>query len=70
MEIFQLDESYQNYIIERNVLNSIDQVKESIIARENKFFEIKTFGATIYLQGILIKIAYLNTKTLFLNKVK
>ena len=47
MEIFQLDESYQNYIIERNVLNSIDQVKESIIARENKFFEIKTFGATM-----------------------
>ena len=44
MEIFQLDESYQNYIIERNVLNSINQVKESIIARENKFLEIKSFG--------------------------
>ena len=34
MEIFQEDEAYQNYLIERNVLNSIDQVEKTIIARE------------------------------------
>jgi hypothetical protein len=41
--MFQEDEAYQNYIIERNVLNSIDQVQETIIAREKKFNDIKYY---------------------------
>ena len=47
MEIFQEDESYQNYIIERDVLNSIDQVQETIIAREKKFNDIKYYAGII-----------------------
>ena len=55
MEMFQEDESYQNYIIERDVLNSIDQVQETIIAREKKFNDIKYY-AGIILIGIPLNI--------------
>ena len=44
MEIFQEDEAYQNYLIERNVLNSIDKVEKTIIAREQKFIDIKYYS--------------------------
>ena len=43
MEIFQEDEVYQNYIIERNVLNSIDQVQETVFSREKKFHFVKYY---------------------------
>ena len=55
MEVFLEDETYQNYIIERNVLNSIDQVEETIISREKKFYSIKYY-AGIFLIGIPLNI--------------
>ena len=41
MEKFLEDDTYENYIIEKNVLNSINQIEEVILARENKFNNIK-----------------------------
>ena len=41
MEKFLEDDTYENYIIEKNVLNSINQIEDVILARENKFNNIK-----------------------------
>ena len=46
MEIFEEDEVYQNYSIEKNVLNSIDQVQETVLSREHKFYSIKYYLGT------------------------
>ena len=40
-ELFQEDKAYQNYIFEKNILNSIDQVQTSIVEREKKLYHIK-----------------------------
>ena len=37
VELFQEDKSYQNYALEKNILNSINQVQNSINKKENKF---------------------------------
>ena len=58
MEMFQEDETYQNYIIERDVLNSINQVEETIIAREKKFNLIKLYGG-VYLMSIPLNLVAL-----------
>ncbi len=47
VELFNSDESYQNYIIERNIQNSIDQVNLTVLSRENKFSKIKYFTGTL-----------------------
>ena len=49
MEIFEEDEVYQNYIIEKNVLNSIVQVQETVLSREQKFYSIKYYLGTFLL---------------------
>ena len=43
VELFDSDESYQNYIIERNIQNSLDQVNLIVLSRENKFINIKYY---------------------------
>ena len=48
IEIFLENEIYQNYIIERNVLDSINQVEETIITREKKYNKIK-YSLGVYL---------------------
>ena len=58
MEMFQEDEAYQNYIIERDVLNSINQVEETIIAREKKFNLIKLYGG-VYLMSLPLNLVAL-----------
>ena len=58
MEMFQEDETYQNYIIERDVLNSINQVEETIIAREKKFNLIKLYGG-VYLMSLPLNLVAL-----------
>ena len=58
MEMFQEDEAYQNYIIERDVLNSINQVEETILAREKKFNDIKYYVG-YFLVGIPLNIVAL-----------
>ena len=55
IEIFQEDEVYQNYIIEKNVLNSIDQVHETIVSRENKYYNIKYYLG-LFLIGVPLNI--------------
>ena len=57
MEFFIEDDAYQNYIIERSVIDSIDQVQETIIGRENKFNKIK------YYTGVLLIWLPLNIAT-------
>ena len=47
VELFDSDESYQNYIIERNIQNSLDQVNLIILSRENKFNDIKFYSALL-----------------------
>ena len=41
--LFEKDESYQNYLIEKNIQNSIDQVNFTVLSRELKFGKIKYF---------------------------
>lgn len=48
VELFEEDKVYQNYLIEKNILNSIDQVENSIFAREKKFYNAKYYiGITL-----------------------
>ena len=55
MELFLADESYQNYLIERNVLHSINQVEKVIIEREIRINNIKMIvGSVICLIPITI----------------
>ena len=49
VELFDSDESYQNYIIERNIQNSLDQVNLIVLSRENKINNIK-----FYIGGVMV----------------
>ena len=42
-DLFDLDESYQNYIIERNIQKSLDQVNFTVLLRARKNNTIKCF---------------------------
>ena len=47
-EQFKEDKSYKDYIFEKNILNSIDQVQNSIVKRDKKFYYVK------YLVGFVL----------------
>ena len=46
-EILHDDEAYQNYIMEKNIQDSIDQVNLTILAREIKYSKIKYYVGTL-----------------------
>ena len=46
-EILHDDEAYQNYIMEKNIQDSIDQVNLTILSRENKYSKIKYYVGTL-----------------------
>ena len=63
-ELFQLDESFQNYIIERNIQNSIDQVNLTVLSREKKFSDIKYYtGATLIGIPLFLALGFLTAGT-------
>ena len=57
-ELFQEDEVVQNFLIERNIESSIDQVSTTILSRERDLSGMKTYAgiliATIPLNILLI----------------
>ena len=56
IEIYLEDEIYKNYIIERNVFNSINQVEQTIISKEKKYNKIK-YSLGVYLVELPLTIA-------------
>ena len=55
-DLFDLDVSYQNYIIERNIQKSLDQVNLTVILRTKKINTIKCFFS---LEGFVCPISFL-----------
>ena len=43
-DLFQEDEVVQNYLIEKNIESSIDQVSITILSRESKYSNLKKYG--------------------------
>ena len=56
LELFEEDEAYQNYIIEKNIQNSIDQVNFTVLSRELKMSKVKYY-AGLALIGIPLNLA-------------
>ena len=44
--LFQDDDAFQNYLLEKNMEKSIEQVSVSILSREKKFSTIKSYTGT------------------------
>ena len=58
VELYENDEVYLDYLIERNIVNSIDQIKEKVLFNETNVKNISSFG----FQSIF----YIITKTITL----
>ena len=44
--LFKKNEAYQDYIIDKSILNSLDLIQINILSRENYWNSIKTFGCS------------------------
>ena len=55
-ELFQYDEAFQNYLLEKNMEKSIEQVSVTILSREKKYSAIKSYAGT-FIAAIPLNIA-------------